>query len=193
MKRHLIIYPYVASLVITIWLAAAIETSHEQLPSMEKVSIEVADQNHSPGGILQNAILKKSETLPIKLQAIRQEHLFYGISPSGCFSQISSWKAIQKVFERFPRKYPWRSLRLYIDLKLYENTILTRMFSHKFWEFFRTTFPLKALYYLWMEFIYSLKMRLQNTFQTLPKICDSCSLYAGKYFVNRNSSQPWFF
>ena len=58
-KRHIIIYPYTSSWVATIWLAAAIKANHEQLTSMEKkASMEVAGQNHSPGGILQNVILK---------------------------------------------------------------------------------------------------------------------------------------
>ena len=58
LKRYLIIYPYAASWVITICLAAAIKASHAQLPSVEKqASTEVVNQEHSPGGILQNAVL----------------------------------------------------------------------------------------------------------------------------------------
>ena len=58
LKRHLIIYWYAASWVITISLAAAIKASHAQLPYMKKqASMEVVDQNYSPRGILQNAVL----------------------------------------------------------------------------------------------------------------------------------------
>ena len=35
-KRHIIIYPYTASWVATIWLAAAIKANYDQLTSMEK-------------------------------------------------------------------------------------------------------------------------------------------------------------
>ena len=58
LKRYLIIYPYDASRVKAIWLAAAIKASHAQLPSLEKQAfMEVVDQSHSLGGILQNAVL----------------------------------------------------------------------------------------------------------------------------------------
>ena len=55
-----------------------------------------------------------------------------------------------------------------------------RSFFYKFREFFRTrtTFPLKNLCdFLWMESVYSVKMRLQNTSKTLPKIFNVCSFY----------------
>ena len=68
-------------------------------------------------------------------------------------------------------------------LKLYKYAILTSMFSYKFWEFFRTTFPLKTLCdYLWMGFIYSVKMHLQNTSKTFPKICDYCGQFFFFFF-----------
>ena len=53
-------------------------------------------------------------------------------------------------------------------LKLQQNTILTRIFPDKFWEFFRTLFPLKTLfYYLCMDFIYSVEENLHNTSKSL--------------------------
>ena len=105
------------------------------------------------------------------------EHVFYGILPGGWFEQISSRKTIQKVFKKFPRKHRWILKKVFflimlqtLYLKLYKYAILTSMFSYKFWEFFRTTFPLKTLCdYLWMGSIYSVKMHLQNTSKTLPK------------------------
>ena len=40
-------------------MAAAAKASHNQLPFIGKqASMEVADQNHSVGGILQNAVLQ---------------------------------------------------------------------------------------------------------------------------------------
>ena len=55
-------------------------------------------------------------------------------------------------------------------LKLYKNVVVSSMFSYKFWEYFRTTFPLKNLCdYLWMGSINSVKTHLQNTSKTLPK------------------------
>ena len=57
-KRHLIIYPYAASWVVKIQMKAATKASHEQLPFIGKRAfMEVADQNYSPGGILQNSFL----------------------------------------------------------------------------------------------------------------------------------------
>ena len=57
-KRHLIIYLYAASWVVKTQIKAATKASHEQLPFIGKRAfIEVADQNYSPGGILQNSFL----------------------------------------------------------------------------------------------------------------------------------------
>ena len=104
----------------------------------------------------------------------------YGISPGDCFEHISSRKALQKAFKKIPQKTPLKleeSLFLMmlqtLYLKFYKYAILTSMFSYKFWEFFRTKFPLKTLGdYLWMRSIYSVKMHLKNMSKTLPKICD---------------------
>ena len=88
----------------------------------------------------------------------------------------------EKLFKFFLKNSPERPLKLEeslflmlqtLYLKLYKNAILTSIFFYKFWEFFRTTFPLKTLCdYLWMGSIYSVKIHLQNTSKTLPKICD---------------------
>ena len=57
-KRHLIIYLYAASWVVKTQMKAATKASHEQLPFIGKRDfMEVADQNHLPGGILQNTFL----------------------------------------------------------------------------------------------------------------------------------------
>ena len=107
----------------------------------------------------------------------------------------------EKLFRKFFKNSPENTSKLKesfflmlqtLYLKLYKYAILTSMFSYKFWELFRTTFPIKTLCdYLWMGSIYSLKMNLQNTSKTLPKICDyKCSQYVENDFVNRNSSQP---
>ena len=59
LKRHLIIYLHAACWVVKIQMAAAVKASHNQLPFIGKqASMEVADQNHSLGGILQNAVLQ---------------------------------------------------------------------------------------------------------------------------------------
>ena len=70
-------------------------------------------------------------------------------------------KSFSERFQKIPQKTPLKleeSLFLMmlqtLYLKLYKNAILTSMFSYKFWEFFRTTFPLKTLCdYLWGLFI----------------------------------------
>ena len=61
--------------------------------------MEVADQSHLPGGILQNAVLKNFANLmqsicagvsfSIKLEAIMRKHLFYEICLGDCFYQKS--------------------------------------------------------------------------------------------------------
>ena len=123
------------------------------------------------------------------------------MSPGGCFEQISTRKAIQKGFKKFPRKHPWSLKKIFFNdvadsitktLEKRKSVILTGMFSYKFWEFFRTTFSLKTLcYYLWMVYIYSVKIHLQNTSKTLPKICDECSQYAEKHLdVWQDSNTP---
>ena len=57
--------------------------------------MEVADQNQSPGGILQNSVPKNfakftqntyaGVSFSIELPAIRQEPFFYGIPPGNSF------------------------------------------------------------------------------------------------------------
>ena len=57
--------------------------------------MEVADQNQSPGGILQNSVPKNfakftqntyaGVSISIELPAIRQEPFFYGIPPGNSF------------------------------------------------------------------------------------------------------------
>ena len=89
----------------------------------------------------------------------------------------------EKLFRKFFKKSP-ENFEVWIKsfflmmlqtlyLKFYKNAIFTSMFSYKFWQFFRTMFPLKTFPdYLWMGSIYSVKMYLQNTSKALPKICD---------------------
>ena len=70
-------------------------------------------------------------------------------------------KSYLESFWKIPQKTTLKIMLQILDLKLYENTILARMFSYKYLEFFRTTFPLKTLCdFLWMES------------KTFPKICD---------------------
>ena len=60
LKRYFIIYLPATNLFVAIWLAAAIKVNQEQLATFygKTVSVEVADQNKSAGGILQNGVLK---------------------------------------------------------------------------------------------------------------------------------------
>ena len=87
--KHLIIYPYAAGSVITIWLVAAINESYEQ-------SNDLLWKNSFYGRrYFANPC---SETFPKnyikhvcrspfsrRLQVIGREYLFYGISPGDCF------------------------------------------------------------------------------------------------------------
>ena len=89
LKHYLIIYPYAAGSVITIWLVVAIKASYEQ-------SNDLLWKNSFYGR--RDIANRCSETFPknyikhlcrspfsIKLQAIGREYLFYGISPGDCF------------------------------------------------------------------------------------------------------------
>ena len=67
-----------------------------------------------------------------------------------------------------------------LDPQLFKNTISPRMFPHKFWEFFRRTFPFNVHNYLWME---SIKKHRQSMCKASSKMCNKCSLYAENYFV----------
>ena len=114
--------------------ATSLEMCHEQLPSMEKQLLwRLLIRTSHPEVICKTELWKLLQnshnstsagtSFSINLQAIGQEHMLYGISPGDCFCQISFCWAIQKIFEKFTRKHPSKSLVLIIretlDLKLY--------------------------------------------------------------------------
>ena len=64
---------------------AAIKASHEQLPSVEKQILwKLQIRTSHPKINSRNSTCARA-SFSIKLQAIGQEHLFYGISPDDCF------------------------------------------------------------------------------------------------------------
>ena len=100
-----------------------IDVSYEQLPSLEKQLLWKLQVRTSRSKIFHKTVfwkfLKISHngtyarvSFSIKLQAIVRERLFYGISLDDGFYQISFRRTIQKIFEKFPRKHPWKSLIL---------------------------------------------------------------------------------
>ena len=78
-----------------------------------------------------------------------------------------------KILQKAPLKLEENLFLMMLQilyLKPYKNVIVTSTFFYKFWEYFRTTFPLKNLCdYLWIRFIYSVKTHLKSTSKTLPK------------------------
>ena len=77
--------------------------------------MEVADQNHSSEGILQNAVLKNfpkfmenacaEVSFSMKLQAIRREHLFMEYIRATASSRYPPEKLLKK-FLKIPKKTP---------------------------------------------------------------------------------------
>ena len=123
---------FFTTLVITIWIMAAIKASHEQLPSMEKQLLRKLQIRTSRPEVFCKTMLWKfckisnstcaGVSFSIKLQATGREHLFYRISPDDCFLQISP----EELFRRFWKIFQKPSKKIPLEKSCFKNDVNSR-------------------------------------------------------------------